>query len=281
MFPCHPALLIVFEMPLESGLPPRYEIRPLGPEHAAWVKAIVSHCNVFVSPLWPFIMPEDKTRRCYELLQTGDYLVNHQIVSGLSLGIFDTEYEFQRPESAATGGKLLWDFEDETADMGQLVQQMDFPLVSVAMSYDGFNRLDYDKLAAMVAVLPAYPVVHRVLAERDPREPTSWEPTGPGQVVLRNATATKVGQEGHGLMKLMAHYLMRKSAAEGFRGIQIECFHDAVTHVWSNPPEPFKGEIVSKFNTYNYEHKYESGEVAYIFRPAALDLTKVYVTLKG
>lgn len=49
----------------------------------------------FVSPVWPRIFPEDKADRCYRMFQAADYLVNHQISSGLSLGIFDKEYQYK------------------------------------------------------------------------------------------------------------------------------------------------------------------------------------------
>jgi hypothetical protein len=225
------------------------------------------------------MLPEGKTVRCYRLFKAADYLVNHQIASGLSLGIFDKEYQFKRPESAATGGKLYWDESDESADQDKLAEQMDFPLISVALAYDGFNHLDPAQIAPLIETLPAFGVLYQVLAERDPRDAKSWEATATGQVLLRNATATMVGYEGHGFMALLARYMMRKAAAEGFRGIQIECGHPAVNHVWSNPPEPFKGEIVSKIDLYNYEHKDDKGEVEYIFRPSKIDATKVYVTL--
>ncbi|KAI1849984.1 hypothetical protein JX266_004363 [Neoarthrinium moseri] len=266
-------------MTIESDLPSRYEIRTLGPEHAEWAKAIVSHSNLFASPVWSQIYRQDATQRCYDLFRTADYLVDHQIDSGLSLGIFDKEYKFKQPASAATGGKLYWKLDDASAGGEELLEQMDFPLVSVALAYDSINALDLEKLTPMIAVLPPLLIAFKLLEERDEREPSSWKATGPAQVLFRNATATKVGEEGHGFMKLLARYMMRKSAAEGWRGIQIECAHDAVTHVWSKPPSPFKGEAVSRFNCDTYEHKDEEGRTTFPFQPATQELVKVYVHL--
>ncbi|ORY65439.1 uncharacterized protein BCR38DRAFT_457594 [Pseudomassariella vexata] len=263
-------------MAIESGLPSRYEIRTLGPEHSDWANAIVMHSTSFASPVWSKIYSEGKTGMCYSMFKVGAHLINHQIESGLSLGIFDKEYKFKRPESVATGGKLYWNLNDESADEVALLEQMDFPLVSVAMAYDSSNPLDMARITPLVEIMPLLGVRNRILQERDTRDPKSWQATGPGQVLFRNATATKAGEEGRGLMKLLAQYMMRKSAAEGFRGIQIQCLHDAVNHVWSQPPEPFKGEVVAKFNCASDEDE----EVRRSFQGSNQDITKVYVTLK-
>ncbi|KAH8892934.1 hypothetical protein GQ53DRAFT_745899 [Thozetella sp. PMI_491] len=263
-------------MALESVLPPRYEIRTLGPEHAEWAKALVMHSMAFMSPLWSKVYPDDKTGMCYTLFTLSTHLVDHQIASGLSLGIFDKEYQFKRPESAATGGKLYWNLDDKNADEAQLLEQMDFPLVSVALAFDSFDPMDIAQLIPLVERYPAFGLRGRITQERDARDPKSWQATGPGQVLFRNATATRVGQNGVGLMKLLARYMMRKSAAEGFRGIQISCIHDAVHHVWSNPPEPFKGEVVVKFNVASDENE----EVRRSFQGSNQDVSLVYVTLK-
>jgi hypothetical protein len=46
----------------------------------------------------------------------------------------------------------------------------------------------------------------------------------------------------------LARWLMREAATKGYRGIQIECLSDAVTHVWSKVEEPYKGRVVSDFH---------------------------------
>ncbi|KAH6659079.1 hypothetical protein BKA67DRAFT_543499 [Truncatella angustata] len=263
-----------------TGLPPRYEIRTLGREHADWAKAIVIHSNMFSSPVWPALYPENKTGRSYRGFKAADYLVDKQIDSGLSLGIFDKEYVYKRAESAATNGKLYWDLEDESVDGGTLAEQMDFPLLSVALAYDGFNALEFPRLQSLIDSLPAFADVYAGLAAGDKRDPKDWQPTGPGQVIMRNATSTKPGEEGHGFMKTMARHMMRKAADEGFRGIQIECAHDAVIHVWGNPPSPFVGHRISEINCNTYEAKAEDGTVSYPLRPSKQNLVKIYVDLK-
>lgn len=263
-----------------APLPSRYEIRQLGPEHAEWAQALVTHSNMFYSRLWTVIYPENKTARAYATFHGTDYLVAHQIDSGLSLGVFDKEWTPKYPESAATGGKLHWNFDDETADAEKLLEQMDFPLVSVALSYDSINALDMSKMGGAIAALPAFASVYGGLAAKDKRDPQTWAATEAGQVLFRNATSTRREHEGKGLMKILAHYLMHKSAKEGFRGIQIEAVNDAVTHVWSKPPAPYSGEIVSTLDSATYEEQDDQGNKSYPLQPSEQIVNKIYVALK-
>lgn len=261
-------------------LPPRYEVRRLELEHLSWVSAIVTHSNLFHSPVWVAIYPEEQARRAYALHRDANYLLTHQIESGHSLGIFDKEYQFKREESAATGGKLYWDESDEAADGAKLLEQMDFPLVSVAMAYDSFYPLDMEKMQGMLSILPAFAHLHGGLIARDQRDGASWEAKAPGEVLFRAATSTRHDYEGKGIMKAQAHYMMRQAAAGGFRGIQIECMADAVTHVWGRPPAPFRGSVVAEFASFEYEYEDEAGIKLYPFRPATQQISKVYCTLK-
>ncbi|KAF2625804.1 hypothetical protein BU25DRAFT_111555 [Macroventuria anomochaeta] len=268
-----------------SSLKPRYEIRQLEPKHAKWVAAIVAHSNGFYSPVWPVLYPEKDGKDVIQLALDSDYLVMHQINSGLSFGVFDTEYVFKHDESKATEGKLYWDISEPSvkesqgleADAQRLLQQMDFPLVSVALSYDAFNTLDMSKMESLLAALPHFGLVYHILGERDPRDPESWKPKGPNEVLLRNATSTRRDYEGEGTMAGLARWLMREADARGFRGIQIEALADAVTHVWSTSEPPYKGVVISEFHTDTW--KDEGGNIA--FAPAHQRVTKVYVDLKA
>ncbi|OAP65431.1 hypothetical protein AYL99_01403 [Fonsecaea erecta] len=266
-----------------TNLPPRYEIRKLTDEHIEWAKAIVLHSNMFYSPVWPVCYPEDKTARLYRGFEACDYLVRHQIKSGHSFGVFDLEYQFKRDESKPHG-KLYWDLQDTTLDRDQLLEQMDFPLVSIALAYDGINGLDHEQIGRLVACLPLFGAVYQVLTEKDPRDPASWAPTAEGQVLLRNATSTRHDAEGKGLMKALAQFMMRYAAEQGFRAIQIECLADAVTKVWSQPPPPFKGTVICEFNTEDYEEEVEEAEGVTKkikpFLPVRQRATKIYCDLK-
>jgi hypothetical protein len=266
-----------------SSLKPRYEIRKLEPEQKSWIKAIITHCNLFRSPLFSVLYSENVTDRVHEIYAKVDYLVEHQVDSGMSFGVFDTEYKLKREESKATGGKLYWNSDEKgvqategfQAEGVRLLEQMDFPLVSIALAYDAFNPLDMEKMSLLMASLPHFGLVYNALSSRDARDPLTWAPTGQNQVLLRAATATRSDYEGEGIMSGMARWLMREADTRGFRAIQIECVHDAVHHVWSNPPAPYKGTVVCEFQAATY--KDENG--AHPFQPADVGISKLYIEL--
>ena len=267
-----------------SSLKPRYEIRKLEVEDIPWVIAIVGHSNGFHSTVFPLVHPEDMSGRVHRMVPAADYLVRHQVTSGLSFGVFDTEYQYKTEEAKKLGGKLYWDADEPSIEKEQgmkaagekMLEQMDFPLVSVALSYDANNALDMEKMGDLMVNLPLFPIVYGTLAALDKRDPTSWQPTGPGQVLFRNATSTRRDYEGEGIMAGLARWLMREAAQRGYRGIQIECLSDAVTHVWSKAEEPFKGSVVCEFQAEDWTD--EGGNHA--FAPAKQRVTKCYVDLK-
>ena len=265
-----------------SHLPDRYEIRRLTSEHTPWVKAIVIHSNIAHSPVWTKIFPTNRAQKMYDMFHAADYLCKHQIDSGHSFGVFDLEYKYKRAESEATGGKLYWDEENPAVSDAELLQQMDFPLASVALAYDGVNPLDMEEVMKLVAVLPQFGTVYHHLEVLDPRPPASWKATGPNQVLMRNATSTRHDAETKGLMRRLAEFLMRYAAELGFRGAQIECLHDRVTEVWSNPPKPFEGRVVCQFEIAGYKEEQEvDGKTVMVnpFEPAQQMCSKVYVDL--
>jgi len=219
-----------------SSLKSRYEIRKLEPHHLQWVNAIMCHSNTFHSGVWPLIY-DDIGGRVLKLVDGLEYLVKHQIDSGLSYGVFDTEYEYKTEEAKKVGGKLYWNseepgvFEEQglKAEGERLLEQMDFPLVSVALSYDGAHPLDMTKMADAMEALPHFGLIYHVLGDLDTRDPASWQATAPGEVLMRNGTSTRNDYEGEKIMSGMARWLIREAAAKGYRGIQIECLADAVS----------------------------------------------------
>lgn len=267
-----------------SSLEPRYEIRKLEPKHIEWAAAIVSHSNSFHSSVWPVLYPQNNGKNAIQLALDAVYLVEHQINSGLSFGVFDTQYVFKRKESEATQGRLYWDLSEPSvketqgleAEAQRLLQQMDFPLVSVALSYDAHYALDMTRMESLLAALPHFGLIYHILEEGDSRDPTSWKAKGPNELLMRNATSTRRDYEGEGIMAALARWLMREADARGFRGIQIEAIADAVTHVWSTAEPPYRGLVVSEFSTGTWRD--EKGELA--FAPAQQRITKCYVDLK-
>lgn len=262
----------------EHTIKDRYEIRKLEAKHLPWAKAVITHSNVFHSPVWPAIYPQNKTQRAYHVFSACDYMIAHQIASGLSYGVFDTQYKFKRAESAATGGALYWDEKANPEATGQeLLAQMDFPLVSVAMALDQFDPFDKDRFEPLVASLPFFGDIDHELDKLDTRDAASWKATALGQVMLRAGTSTRADYERAGVMKEMAHFLMRRAAQEGFRGINIECLHNAVCHVWLNPPPPFKATLIAQFNVNEYRR---DGEEEKLFPNVDQLASRVYVELR-
>ncbi|KAK5019501.1 hypothetical protein LTR60_001098 [Cryomyces antarcticus] len=135
------------------------------------------------------------------------------------------------------------------------------------------------KVMPLVEVLPLFGTLYHVVEVLDRRDPTSWRATGPQQVLMRNATSTRHGYEGEGLMKKLAQFLMREAKLEGYRSIQIECVNDTVTHTWCHPPHPFKGELIAEVDMETYEEEAEDGKRVRVFAPAKQRGTKVFVTL--
>lgn len=265
--------------PNPPDLAARYEIRRLNKSHNEWAAAIVSHSNVFSSPFWPVIYPTDKTARAYKMQKTAAYLVSHQIESNISFGVFDREYEYKNPESAATGGKLYWDASKPELTGDDLLAQMDFPLVSIALAFDAIDTLDMPKLLPLLQTLPLFATVYTYMGEKDTRPESVTVPTGPRQILNRNATSTRQDYEGQRIMGALARFLMREAKGLGFRAIRIEAAHDAVAHVWLNPPAPFKGELIVELDSQTYEEEGEDGVVTNPFSPGKQILRKIWVTL--
>lgn len=262
-----------------TNLPSRYEIRKLAPEHSQWAAAIVCHSNLFHSTVFPHVYPEAKGARFNNMMKEAGYLVDHQISSGLSLGVFDKEYQYRKADSATTNGKFYWDPENNDHSGEELLEAMDFPLASVALSYDGIDPLDSARIGQLVATLPIFGTIYHQLDVLDPRPLDSWKPAKQrGEILMRNATSTRREYEGKGLMAALARYLMRDAAGRGYKAINIECLNDAVTYVWSKPPSPFKGEIIASFMTDEYEED-QDGEKIKPMAPSKQLVTRVWTTL--
>ncbi|KAI1493989.1 hypothetical protein F5X96DRAFT_79270 [Biscogniauxia mediterranea] len=239
-------------------LPPRFEIRRLGTNVEKWVGAMGAYSLVFNSRLFaPLYKDRQPVKRVLDdhAKRPAPYL--HSIKSGLSYGIYDKEYRFKRPESAATGGALYWheldpnDPDLETPSGRQkLLDAMDFPLVSVAYSHDAADPLPREAVAQLCEYIPEFgPLLAHVgsliAASASPGvlAPLGDETRPRGQVLARGGTGTREDYVGRGLMRALAHFVMRDARARGYAQIQIGTSHERVHGVWSRPPAPFKATI--------------------------------------
>ena len=261
-----------------SPLPTRYSIRQLTAADVQAAQAIWVHALYFHTPLVTTLYKGDMAR-FWRMYDAADYLVRAPIGTGLCYGVFDVNYTYKRAESAATGGALYWDDRGKHTDGRTLLAGMDFPLVSIADSYDQFAPIDFSQLQPLVEAIPVFADVFRALSTHDKRAP-DWRATTAGQVLVRCGTSTRHDYEGQDIMKSTAHWLMREAALRGYRGVQIECVHDAVSHVWLHPSAPFTAEVVSSVDCATYSEEGRDGVAVQPFTPATTVIKAVYVTLQ-
>ena len=261
----------------------RYEIRRLTEKDIPIAHAIALHTNVFNSPIWPITYPNDKAQRCYSgFAKHCEYLFRHQIMDGHSFGVFDTEYQYRTKEAEAAGGKVLWDISKTEATADELDEQIDSPMVSVALSYDAHNALDMEQLMGLLELLPLYGAIFHRLDITDPRDPESLKVTARGQVLKRNATSTRTKAQNAGITKKMANWLMAYARDQGYGFINIECFSEAVGHIWTNPTDKtMRGDVICAFRTEDYTELDDKGRIIFPFNGVVQRLSRVYFALKA
>ncbi|KAK8859221.1 hypothetical protein PGQ11_009955 [Apiospora arundinis] len=223
-------------------LPPRYRICLLTEEYTDWIKALYSDGFLLRCTPWVAMSrasPPGTSRRQLALraFTEIDGFHRYLVTSGLSYAIFDTEYMFQRPGSAAAGGHLYWeddgllgitasdDAKTEEAQIERLVDGMDFPLVCHALSYDGFAPPPAEVQESLHAFYPlrrgVFSYIDRNLDKRSVDHPDRQAPTGPGQRFMRHGCITKRGYEGRGLMTALNRFVALEARARGFRGLSV------------------------------------------------------------
>ncbi|KAK7993399.1 hypothetical protein PG989_006780 [Apiospora arundinis] len=207
-------------------LPPRYRICLLTEEYTDWIKALYSDGFLLRCTPWVAMSrasPPGTSRRQLSLraFTEIDGFNRYLVTSGLSYAIFDTEYMFQRPGSAAAGGHLYWeddgllglaasnDVKTEEAQIERLVDGMDFP--PMQESLHAFYPLRRG----------VFSYIDRNLDKRPADHPDRQAPTGPGQLFMRNGCITKRGYEGRGLMTALNRFVALEARARGFRGLSV------------------------------------------------------------
>ncbi|KAK8096484.1 hypothetical protein PG999_012428 [Apiospora kogelbergensis] len=221
-------------------LPPRYRICLLTEEYTDWIKALYS--DGFLLRCTPWVafsraVPPGSSRRRLALRAFTELDAFHRylVTSGLSYAIFDTEYMFERPGSAAAGGHLYWEddglatigeeVEDEDAEVKRMIDGMDFPLVCHALSYDGFAPPPAEVQEAVAEFYPlrgpVFTYISQHLDTRPADHPDRQAPTEPNQVLMRHGCITKRGYEGRGLMTALNRFVALEARARGFRGLSV------------------------------------------------------------
>ncbi|KAK3955689.1 hypothetical protein QBC32DRAFT_377046 [Pseudoneurospora amorphoporcata] len=274
-----------------TALPPRYQIRKLTLSDLPFAHAIITHANLFHNAVWSRLHASDAVERSYRVFNTGAYNTSHGIESGFSYGILDTEYQYKRPESAATNGAVYWDPELHPASSGQdLLEQMDFPLVSVALAYDPVaTPLDMVKFQLVFDALPLFPKLVSITEAHDIRPPEERKPKEVGECLFRCGTATRADYEGKGLARALAAHLMTEAKKAGFKATQVGTVNNRLNAIWERVPgqvrgvEGAKSRVVSvvDLETYEEEEVREDGKVRKVnpFLGAKVVRKCIYVTL--
>ncbi|EQL01068.1 hypothetical protein G6O67_002443 [Ophiocordyceps sinensis] len=259
-------------------LPDRYQIRQITPDVADWVLAFNWYTQICGSDVLGAVHSGELGRHTltvYRQLRESNRHKDMPPSNGLSYMLIDKEYVFKRPESEATGGALYWDgirvddaaLADDDFSRQKLREGMDFPIVSVSQWYDAGAAGDAAIWALRRRAAPMYCLTSDMLDDRDTSFPQDARtPTGPGQVLEDKGTSTLEGHGGQGLMKGLAHFVMKEMKARGFRGFSITCMAPQVHHVFTHPPEPFKGVTVVEMTLRDHEIKDEKGQ---LYRPLA------------
>ncbi|KAI0165286.1 hypothetical protein GGR52DRAFT_558236 [Hypoxylon sp. FL1284] len=269
-------------------LPSRYEIRGVTADLADSIAALSFHSHFFESEVWSRIYEGCQTRsalRAYHECKPFYQLPETSAKNGLSYFIWDKEFVFKRPESAARGGICFWDDFDlndpdlEVDGQQKLYDALDIAIVGFGLAYDKFVPGDPKGWAAAEKALPLNTPINTFLQVQDPRPKGSWEATAPGQVIERTGTGTRQGYHGQGLMKALAKFIMLEMKSRGFRAIQITCGAPQVHHVWMNPPKPFRSSTLGAFPNWIFEAEEDGNKIRPYEKAGAANFFLVWVEL--
>lgn len=241
-----------------------YEIRQLKKEHLDWVAAIVGHTMSFDSPIWSKTYPDGQTERAYKLAAAIKPSSRNCIESGLSYGVFKSDWAPRYPDTNPWG-ELRWDTKDLSATREQLLDQMDFPLVSIAMSKDmaAPNPAVSKDHIPWANELEGHSLIRDTLKQGDTsgREKAVKNNGVEGVSVRRSGTHTRGDYSRKGFSKALAHDVMKRMAEKGYREILIHTGSPHVNNVWEHPPAPYTCVVASTFNTTTRQDKFGSAKV--------------------
>jgi hypothetical protein len=239
-------------------LDPRYEIRQITLDQSDFCKALAIYGFFLRTSIWTCIIREPKTANALRAFDKLSDYYNHSINSGLTYGIFDTQYEYQSPESMVKGGALYWN-ELDPADpylACNMIEAMDFPLVSLALSYDMFHPRTADFEPSLLEVIPMNPSLMMHLADVPDLPSRLVQPTEVGRTLCRTGTVTKPGYERKGLMTALNRFVILEARDKGFKNIMIgtsALAGMAVHRVYTNPPSGCRSNVLHRFDVESIE----------------------------
>jgi hypothetical protein len=231
--------------------PDQYEIRQLQPEDTDAACAILSLATASAPLIFEILVkykeiPEDE--RVYALFDDNLPTVSKQIESGLSYGVFN-KYHIPPPRYDGNPHSVLWappDTRDPAPTHEKLISEIDSPLVSIALSSDAADPKYFeDNLGFAPPVLNELCELTAILRKVDIGGPKLSQATGKGQILLREGTYTRPDYADRGLAKALSHWLMGEMARRGYRTIEVDSYHPAITKIWENPPPPHAATVES------------------------------------
>ncbi|KAI8635492.1 hypothetical protein F5Y19DRAFT_12965 [Xylariaceae sp. FL1651] len=261
------------------ALPSRYVVRRLDSSVRDWVIAMgIEGFMLRDASLWKPLLPFPKTANALRGLEKMAGHYQHSISSGFSFGIFDTQYVFSRPESAAARRMLHWRANDgldpgrpefETYGADQMRDAMDFPLVCIALAFDAFAARDPRATRDMLDLIPLQQQLGAFLGSVSENHGTQkgkgnapgMEPTDFGQVLIRSGCVTRVGYERQGLATALNRFVMLEAKAWGFRGIKVGMGSESMLRGYMNPPEGCRSEVVAQWDFEDIEMEDEDGNI--------------------
>ncbi|KAK8088171.1 hypothetical protein PG997_003132 [Apiospora hydei] len=249
-------------------LPSRYTIRPLDAGVIDWAKALAVQGFLLGPSIWRPLMAAPKTRsalRAFDALH-GYYL--HAVNSGVSYGVFDSEYEFARPEStsnepaaaaaAASNGEAA--SQHESSGGAVYWHELDPDAEPDFETGGGARRMPPpDIVESLHAFFPLQKGVSQFWRDRDPRPKGTWEPQGPGEVAARMGCVTKPEYQGRGLMSALNHFVMLDLESEGFRAMNAGIGVPSVYRNWMNAPTGCRSYAYLDVNMWEIEVEDEDG----------------------
>ncbi|KAI1814580.1 hypothetical protein GGS20DRAFT_403938 [Poronia punctata] len=232
-------------------LPARYELRRLDPDIEPWLRALSAYVLLLDLPIYtPLYKDRQPIKRLLEDNRKRKAAQLHCVESGLSYGIFDKEYRYKRPESAATGGAVYWheidpdDPDLEETGQQKLLEAIDFPIVCAALSYDKAIPIPPEVMEGVVGFIPEYNYPRTFLAAS--LSSVGYKPETPkrGEVLVRGGTMTRRDYVGRGLMTAISRFIMHDAHVRGFKKIDMPMANASVSKIWLNPPAPYRAELV-------------------------------------
>jgi hypothetical protein len=217
--------------------------------------------------IWEPLLPEPKVANALRAFTALDGHFSHAIHSGRSYAIIDSEYRYKRPESAASRGGLYWDeldsgdpnFEREGSD--KMLECMDFPLVCVALSIDGFDRRPDQATRDLYEFMPLVKELGTYLSSIAHTYESACEPDDWGKLLIRSGCVTRPEYEGRGLMTALNHFVILEAKARNYQAINVGVSSGSVYRNWMRAPPGCRSTVVANVDIWNIELRNQDGRL--------------------